>query len=69
MLNGDGNENAANKRNRSMVRFFTKIQDPIKNPDRQDFSLREETFYPKKYYYSFISKERTHNIDGIPAKE
>ena len=34
MLNGDGNENAANKRNRSRVRFFTKIQDPIKNLDR-----------------------------------
>ena len=30
MLNGHGNENAANKRNRSRVRFFTKIQDPIK---------------------------------------
>ena len=34
MLNGEGNENAGNKINRSRVRFFTKIQDPIKNPDR-----------------------------------
>ena len=34
MLNGDGNENAGNKINRSRTRFFTKIQDPIKNPDR-----------------------------------
>ena len=34
MLNGDGNENAGNKINRYRVRFFTKIQDPIKNPYR-----------------------------------
>ena len=33
MLNGNGNENG-NKINRSWVRFFTEIQDPIKNPDR-----------------------------------
>ena len=33
MQNGDGNKNG-NKINRSKVRFFTQIQDPIKNPDR-----------------------------------
>ena len=33
MLNGNGNDNG-HKINRSWVRFFTKIQDPIKNPDR-----------------------------------
>ena len=33
MSNGNGNENG-NKINRSRVRFFTKIQDPIQNPDR-----------------------------------
>ena len=33
MLNGNGNENG-NKINRSWVRFFAKIQDPIKTPDR-----------------------------------
>ena len=32
------------------VRFFTKIQDQIKNPDHQDFSLRKETMYPKRDY-------------------
>ena len=30
------------------VRFFTKIQDQIKNPDHQDFSKGKETMYPKK---------------------
>ena len=34
MLKGNGNETAGNKINRSRVRFFTKIQDPIKTPDR-----------------------------------
>ena len=34
MSNGNGNENAGNKINRSRVRFFTKMQDPIKTPDR-----------------------------------
>ena len=29
------------------VRFFTKIQDQIKNPDHQDFSLRKETIIVK----------------------
>ena len=33
MLNGNGKENG-NEINRSRVRFCTKIQDPIKNPDR-----------------------------------
>ena len=51
------------------VRFFTKIQDQIKTPDHQDFSLRKETVYPKRDYFSFISIETTHNIDGIPEKE
>ena len=32
------------------VCFFTKIQDQIKNPDLQDFSLRKETMYPKRDY-------------------
>ena len=32
------------------VRFFTKIQDQIKNPDHQDFSLTKETMYPKRDY-------------------
>ena len=32
------------------VCFFTKIQDQIKNPDHQDFSLRKETMYPKRDY-------------------
>ena len=50
------------------VRFFTKIQDQIKNPDHKDFSLKKETMYPKRDYFSFISIETTHNIDGIPEK-
>ena len=32
------------------VRFFSKIQDQIKIPDHQDFSLRKETMYPKRDY-------------------
>ena len=32
------------------VRFFTKIQDQIKNPDHQDFPLRKETMYSKREY-------------------
>ena len=27
-------------------RFFTKIQDQVKNPDHWDFSLGKETLYP-----------------------
>ena len=33
------------------LRFFTKIQDQIKNPDHQDFSLGKETMYPQKDYF------------------
>ena len=50
------------------VRFFTKIQDQIKNPDHKDFSLRKETMYPKSDYFSFISIETTQNIDCTPEK-
>ena len=32
------------------VRFFTKIQDQIKNQDHQDFALRKETMNPKRDY-------------------
>ena len=32
------------------VRFFAKIQDQIKIPHHQDFSLRKETMYPKRDY-------------------
>ena len=31
------------------MRFFTKIQDQIKNPDNKDFSVRKETMYPKNF--------------------
>ena len=51
------------------VFIFTKIRDRIKNPDHHDFSLRKETMYPKKDYFSFIFIETTHNIDGILEKE
>ena len=44
------------------VRFLTKIQDWIKNPDHYDFSSRKETMYPRKDYFSFISIETTHDI-------
>ena len=45
------------------VLFFTKIQDQIKNPDHQDFSLRKETMYPKRDYCKvfegvFVKRER-----------
>ena len=46
------------------MRFFTKIQDQIKNPDNKDFSVRKETMYPKNFDLG-----TTHNIDGIPRKE
>ena len=49
------------------VCFFTKVvQDQIKNLDHKDFSLRKETMYPKRDYFSFISIETTHNIDRSP---
>ena len=32
------------------VHFFPKIQDQIKIPHHQDFSLRKETMYPKRDY-------------------
>ena len=47
------------------ARFVTKIRDQIKNSDHKDFSLRNETMYPKTDYFSLISIETTHNIDGI----
>ena len=34
--------------------------DRIENLDHKDFSLRKETMYPKKDYFSFISIETTH---------
>ena len=52
------------------VRFFTKIQDQIKKIwISRILSLRKETMYPKRDYYSFISVETTHNTDSIPEKE
>ena len=56
----------------SRVRFFTKILDQITNLDHYDFSLREETMYPKKglflAYVSLISIETTNNIHSSPEK-
>ena len=51
------------------ARFFTKIQDQIKNPDHQDFWLRKEKMYSKRDQFSIISIETTYNNDGIPEKE
>ena len=52
------------------VRFFTNIQDQIKNPDHEDFSSRKETMYPKKGLFLLsISIETTHNIDAYRRKK
>ena len=40
------------------VRFFTKIQDQIKNPDHQDFSLRKETIIVKSVWRGFREKKK-----------
>ena len=40
------------------VRFFTKIQDQIKNPDHQDFSLRKETIIVKSVWRGFREEKK-----------
>ena len=54
----DGDENGQKTIGLKRVRFITKIQDQIKNPDHQDFSSRKETMYPKKYYFHSFSQKR-----------
>ena len=39
-----------------VVRFFTKIQDQIKNPDNSDFSLRKETMYRPVAMFFFTGR-------------
>ena len=51
------------------VCFLTKIWDRIKNQDHHNFLLRKETLYSKNEYFSFISIETTHSLDGIVEKE
>ena len=42
-----------------VVRFFTKIQDQIKNPDNSDFSLRKETMYRPVAMFFFYGEVRS----------
>ena len=39
------------------------------NQDHHNFLLRKETLYSKNEYFSFISIETTHSLDGIVEKE
>ena len=50
--------------------LIPRIRDQIKKSGSLGFLLRKETMYPNKEYFSFISIETSHNIDGIlPEKE
>ena len=50
----DGNDNVLKAIGLKRVRFFTKIQDQIKNPDHYNFSSTKETMYP--FFYPFLHR-------------
>ena len=55
------------------MRFFTKIQDQIKNPDNKDFSVRKETMYPKNFdkddpqYRRYPEERITRLLDSVAS--